>query len=75
MSNTLTTARPKRESKSMQLKAQRSARWRGVRQYNSEIEQERVLFAQRITVSVVAPTDRNEAYSAIIDSRRGIVIK
>ena len=75
MSNTSTTARPKRKSKSMRLKAQRSAYWRWAQQCNSEMERERVLFAQRITISVVAPSDRKESYSAIVDSRRGIVIK
>ena len=75
MSNSLTTPRKKRESKSMRLKVQRSARWRGIRQCISEIEQERVLFEQRITISIIDPTDRKESYSAIIDSRRGIVIK
>ena len=74
MSNTVTSARPKQKSRSMRLKSQKSVEWRNIQQYREDIERERELFVQKITV-IVEPSDNNHSFSAIVDSRRGIRIK
>lgn len=74
MSNTVTPARLKQKSRSMRLKSQKSVEWRNVQQYREDIERERELFVQKITV-IVEPSGHNQAFSAIVDSRRGIRIK
>lgn len=74
MSNTVTPARPKQKSRSMRLKSQKSVEWRNIQQYREDIERERELFVQKITV-IVEPSDHSHSFSAIVDSRRGIRIK
>lgn len=74
MPNIITRERSKQKSRSMRVKSQKAVEWRHIQQCREDVERERELFAQKITV-VVEPSDYNHAFSAIVDSRRGIRIK
>ena len=75
MSITTITPSPKRLSKAATKKQERSQYWRSVKLSRDAIEEERNIFRQKVVVVTSKNTELAESFSAIIDSRRGIIIK
>lgn len=72
------TMRPapiKKLSKSAYKKRETSKYWRNIKIARDALEEERDLFQRQVVVLTLKTTDSAESFSAIIDSRRGIVIK
>lgn len=72
---TLSPAPTKKLSKSACKKRENSKYWRKIQVTRDTLKEERDLFQQQVVVLTLKTTDSAESFSAIIDSRRGIVIK
>ena len=75
MSITINSAPTKRLSKAANKKREKAQYWRNIKICNDALEEDRELFLQAVVAVTLKTTDTAESFSAIIDSRRGIVIK
>lgn len=72
---TMGPVQAKKISKSACKKRENSRYWRNIQVTRDTLKEERDLFQQQVVVLTLTTTDSAESFSAIIDSRRGIVIK
>ena len=65
----------KKQSKAVQRKEEKSFYWRNQQECSWEMENARKEFAKNVEVLSHSTTSKLKSYSAIIDSRRGIIVK
>ena len=75
MSKILIPTLSNKTSKAMAKKRQKSEYWRNIHECREALEAAKNSFQQEIVVTTIKTADSAESFFAIIDSRRGIVIK
>lgn len=75
MSNQVNTKVSKQPSKAASRKQEKANYWRTVHFCRKAIKDEKDSFQRSITVSTLKTTECADSFSAIVDSRRGIIIK